>query len=148
MRNRLPHIASTRSARTTETQVLTGMETSKMRPTLNKWIPLRTRFKVVKTTGIGPSDYKGTPYTLIIEFPEELRKGWYPWEIKIQLRTGRGYGIYWNMAYPTEEVKAVIDAVRLLDMKRLANMLTVIDHRERGRRLAQILGRKGRFGER
>lgn len=78
-------------------------------PKLNKWHLLKTRFMVVPAKNKPEDGYDKQAYRIIIEFPEKLRKGWYPYEI--QLRTGFGSTNYWVNPFADSEIRKLIEAI-------------------------------------
>ena len=97
----------------------------RMKAKLDKWYPLRTRFKIVKAHIKKDEGDLARQYRLVIEFPREYRVGYFPFEL--QLRDGRksrGLTNYWCNPFGESEIIEVIEAVQriVIEKDRLAKL--------------------------
>ena len=101
----------------TEGQARKTMKPKGMKAKLDKWYPLRSRFKVVKAhIRKGEDNDLAHQYRLIIEFPREYREGWFPFEL--QLKIERGLTNYWCNPFGEQEILEVIEAVQRIEIEK------------------------------
>ena len=108
-----------------------------MRPKLDRWYPLKTRFKVVSAHLKDATGDLANQYRLIIEFPREHRTGWFPFEL--QLRDGEhSLTNYWCRPFGEREILDVISAVQRIHIEQLdLNKLNEVE-RKHGLRMFKI----------
>jgi hypothetical protein len=100
---------------------------SKLPVPLDRWVPLRTRFKIVKSA-FREGSYEGQQYRLVIQFPPKYRKGWYPYELQLRDGDSRGLTNYWVNPFGVQEIAHLIEALSLVaSQQRLQGMMAQLE---------------------